>query len=568
MEEKINEYLADSRMWLDSIIYGTESDDFKNSFSGEMYNKDGLTIEVNKATPDVVESSQVIIQGLDQYDDLIQQLYALKNRGYQYNAYSNGNTYKLNNFIPIVQLQHINWIKQLTDAVNTEVAFKGQTNHTKCTMGKWLHSYTAQDPEFKKILDKFIKYHEKLHSMAIKVNGEKTFDKKNRLLSRGKGTVIRLEKLFSKMTDYTNAVYADLDAETAQIINDANNKSQSVSTSLSELIEKVNTEMGNALDDAKQVRVNGSTFLVILTLVACVGAVFLGIIISRVISSGILNVCAVAKKVSDGDLREKIKSTSDDEVGDLANDVNTMIDNLKSIVSQVKDASSQLKEATDEISHGSQQIADGAQQQSASFEELSSSVQSNATNATSANEVAQETSQNAVATGENMTNTVDAMHAIEKSAKQIADAVVIITDIADQTNLLALNAAIEAARAGEHGKGFAVVADEVRKLAERSASSAKDITNTIQESLRQVENGVNLSGQAGDNLKKIVENIQGVAAQLETISIATQEQAATMEENTSITESNASASEELAASAEEMSSNAQLLQSLVDKFKL
>jgi hemerythrin-like metal-binding protein len=133
---------------------------------------------------------------------------------------------------------------------------------------------------------------------------------------------------------------------------------------------------------------------------------------------------------------------------------------------------------------------------------------------------------------------------------------------------LALNAAIEAARAGEHGKGFAVVADEVRKLAERSAASAKGIKNIIQESSSYIGNGVNLSREAGESLRGMVNDIGKVADQLASISNTTQEQAATMEENSSITESNASASEELAASAEEMSAQAQELQRLVGQFKV
>ena len=162
---------------------------------------------------------------------------------------------------------------------------------------------------------------------------------------------------------------------------------------------------------------------------------------------------------------------------------------------------------------------------------------------------------------------MDAISGIEKGSKQMADAVDLITDIADQTNLLALNAAIEAARAGEHGKGFAVVADEVRQLAERSATTAKEIQNLIKENLKQVEGGVRISREAGSKTKDILANVKKIADQLSSVANSTQEQAAAMEQNTSITESNASASEQLAASAEEMSAQAEALKNMVAVFK-
>lgn len=224
--------------------------------------------------------------------------------------------------------------------------------------------------------------------------------------------------------------------------------------------------------------------------------------------------------------------------------------------------------ATEEISSSAQQISDGAQQQSASFEQLSSSVQSTAQNSKEANDLSQEANANAEKTDAAMDSTLEAMTSIEKVSSQIADAVTLITDIADQTNLLALNAAIEAARAGEHGKGFAVVADEVRQLAERSASSAKDIQNLIKGSLKEVEKGVAVSKDAGESVKQIIANIQKIGEQLQSISNATQEQAAAMEQNTSITESNAAASEELAASSEEMAGQAEGLQKLIERFKI
>lgn len=275
-----------------------------------------------------------------------------------------------------------------------------------------------------------------------------------------------------------------------------------------------------------------------------------------------------AQKIAAGKLGMHISLATGDEIEALADSMNNMNSQLKVLIQKIMSVGEQLSSSASEVTSASQQISDGAQQQSASFEELTSSVQVNATNATSANEISQKTAHAVEEVGEDMTDTIVAMQSIEKSAQQISDAVDIITDIADQTNLLALNAAIEAARAGEHGKGFAVVADEVRKLAERSADSAKGITLVIKDSLKNVSEGVTVSRTAGEKIKQIVEDIKQVAKQLEAISFATQEQAATMEQNTSVTEANAAASEQLAASADALLTQSQHLGDTIKEFDI
>ncbi|MBF0300429.1 MAG: MCP four helix bundle domain-containing protein, partial [Oligoflexia bacterium] len=306
------------------------------------------------------------------------------------------------------------------------------------------------------------------------------------------------------------------------------------------------------------------TLLILGTIISLIFAWYITISITKALKSGV----DMMDTMSNYDLIKRLNMNRKDEIGLLASSMDQFSDKLEEMVSKVRSSAEQLNAATEEVSSSSQQISDGAQQQSASFEELASSVQANAMNASKANEIAQTAVSSAQKAGTGMLNTIDAINTIEKSSKRIADAVAIITDIADQTNLLALNAAIEAARAGEHGKGFAVVADEVRKLAEKSATSAKEITDLIKDSLKQVESGVTLSKTSGDLIKEIVNDVNKIADQITLISTSTNEQAATMEENSSITQSNASTSEELAASAEELAAQAESLRNLVAKFKI
>ncbi len=310
-------------------------------------------------------------------------------------------------------------------------------------------------------------------------------------------------------------------------------------------------------------------WVVVLFIAGVIGLGFMIVLIVKdiVTSLGVMTNALDEISKGEGDLTRRITIHSRDEMESMAVSFNGFLSNLETMINQIKGSSGQIVSATGEVSSGAGQISDGAQQQSAAFEELSSSVQANAENASGANQISREVAEGAKKAEAALDNTVESMGSIEKGSKQMAEAVELITDIADQTNLLALNAAIEAARAGEHGKGFAVVADEVRQLAERSATSAKEIQSLIKDNLAQVTNGVLVSREAGEITKGIIENIKKIADQIQSISNASQEQAAAMEENTSITESNAAASEQLAASADAMASQATVLKELVGQFK-
>jgi len=271
------------------------------------------------------------------------------------------------------------------------------------------------------------------------------------------------------------------------------------------------------------------------------------------------------KLISKGDLTINLKKRSDND--ELMIALTQMVGAISAIVSEVQAAAENVADGSTVVSASSQQLTQGASEQASSVEEVSASVEQMTSSINQNTENAQETKKISLRAANDISEGNKAVQITIKAMKEIADKITIIKDIAEKTDLLAINAAIEAARAGEHGEGFAVVATEVRKLAEISQKAANEITRTVKESVVVAE-------KSGELLTAIVPDIQNTARLVQDIANASMEQNsgtrqinAAINQLNSVSQQNASSAEELSSGAEELSSQAEQLKEVISFFK-
>ncbi len=547
-------------------------------------------------------------------------------------------------------IDHLNWIKHVANSNLTKTVFDGGVDPHQCAFGKWFDNYKAANPAFGQLLSQWEKPHALLHESAAKIVEEQergNWAEAERIYQEE--TLPHLDALEQEYHKTCAWILSNVEAqERALSIYEDETKAAVGETQalLTELTEHFQEQSENATKDT-----NGlidSTIMTTTILSAL--AILLGVSIAWFISHGITKPIGkvvsltermnsefqqfvdVVTAISQNDLTQKIEQNemeqidldSRDELGTLAKAIEgtmeaksqiggvleLMTENLTGMVREMGENATQLVSAASEIASSSEQMSRGAGDQamqmnqiSTAVEEMSVTIVESSRNAGEATDASRSASDTATSGGQIVSQTIHGMQKINEtvrqsaesiaklaaSADQIGEIVSVIDDIADQTNLLALNAAIEAARAGEQGRGFAVVADEVRKLAERTGKATGEITDMIkgvqqetadavesmEAGVHEVESGRELADKAGNSLTEVVTMSQRVMDMIQQIATAAEEQSAAAEQISknvegvaSITKETASGAEQSAAAAEELNRQADGMQQMVARFKI
>lgn len=479
------------------------------------------------------------------------------------------------------EVDHLNFINQLSDSLMERTRFPGQLDHTKCSFGSWYYSkldsdhFLEESPEYQELFLALEDPHRRVHQGASKIVA--LFDSLKGLSEE--------EEIESAWRE-AEQLYREEILESVAVFRNH----------LSTFREQVYKEMDMMLAEAEQTGMLVRRAMVIMAAVSLVLGIGIAFYLAVSITRPVVYMTRVAQKIAEGDFTVQVKLTNrKDEIGKLAVAFTEMTEGLRELIRKAMQITTDVSRSVGEVSRSVEatsasieQVAASAGQFAGSTQHLSSNAQEMAGLSADISAKAEEGEKAVLAVTEQMSEinrTFEELHSsieeLGSRSEQIGTIVNIISNVARQTNLLALNAAIEAARAGEHGRGFAVVAEEVRKLAEQTTRAAEEIAGLIEATQEEtakamqkmntaagdVKKGTDVVLASGKTFQEIMDGVERISGSVQEVSAAAEELSAGSQQVAASTEEQSAAIQEISATMEQLRTMVEELFSAMQRFK-